>query len=207
MKVGFVLECTRDGADVKVISHVLKRLKTEQDVAIDPCFRTMGNKRFLFEKCAATVEGLFDDERCDRVFVVWDLHPCNAEFQQNGTPCHVLERDSLRDQLRLKDQPRTSFVCIRRMLETWLIADAGAVTGAVEALMSNHKDKVKRFSKVSRPETERDPKARLMDYFDQNTHRDYVEAVHALRIAENADLEKWRKVRSFDRLWTRLGGT
>lgn len=59
MRIGFVLECHRDGADHKVMEHVVRALRGDLELLFQLC----GSKRALFEDCGKQVEALFTVER------------------------------------------------------------------------------------------------------------------------------------------------
>ena len=77
MIVGFIVECGPNGADEQVLKHLVKKLRPD----IVPRFSTCGvrGKGEILAKCGTMVTKLFDDEHCAKVFVVWDLMPCNEE--------------------------------------------------------------------------------------------------------------------------------
>ena len=69
MKVGFLVECGPKGADEQVLRFLVNTLRSD----IDPRFATCGSKRVILQECGDYVESLFTVERCEKVFVVWDL--------------------------------------------------------------------------------------------------------------------------------------
>lgn len=184
-KVGFVVECNIDGAEHTVLAYLVKKLRDD----IEPVFNFAVNKGNLFRELNARVEALFDVSLCERVFVIWDLMPSDAPFQEEGRPCRKREREHLRDSLRAKDKDRTVLLCITHELEAWLIADGSALTATLTRLRPAHP--ADRITDVRRPEQERDPKDYLERAFRNAKRRDYQAWVHAhLIIKEVTDLGK-----------------
>lgn len=198
-RVGFVLECHRDGADHKVLKHVVPRLRG----GTEALFRCCGSKRALFEECARWVEKLFEEERCERVFVVWDLVPCDDAFKLNGKPSRHKERTHLRRLLRPQDCGRTEMICITHELEAWLLADGKALT----ATLQKPTHPIKPIGDEKCPEDNPNPKALLRQLFKRNGRGDYNDMVHALKIIENVqNLSKLERAPSFRRLREKLEG-
>jgi hypothetical protein len=196
MKVGFVVECHRDGADHKVIEHLARKLLA----GIQPHFRFCGNKRKLFEDCGKLVEGLFEVDRCESVFVIWDLIPCDDEFQSDGSPSCVKEREFLLKTLRPRDAARTVPLCITHELEAWLLADGSALKN----LLERAEHPIKPIGDEKKPEEVSNPKKRLDNLFKQDGRRGYEDRVWALKIAERASLSKLARAPSFARFKSKL---
>lgn len=196
MKVGFVLECHREGADHQVIRYLVDELRKD----IVAHFRFAGSKRELFADCGGMVEKLFTADRCDRVFVIWDLIPCDDEYTHKGKPCRAKERDSLRKMLRREDVERTVMLCITHELEAWLLADGNAVKAELEK--PTHP--LKPIADEKRPEAIPNPKARLRALFNEHRRRDYDDKVHALRIIKRAKRTKLANALSFVRFRDKL---
>lgn len=196
-KVGFVLECHRDGADHKVIEHVARTFRPD----LQRVYMCAGNKGLLFERCSRIVEGLFEAERCDHVFVVWDLIPCDDEYRHAGKPSCVKERQHLLGTLRTEDQPKTVLLCITQELDSWLLADGAALA----AVMSRPTHPLKAFADHKRPEDIANPKAILKQLFDEHTKYDYDDLYHAVKIiAAVQNLAKLDRAPSFKRLREKL---
>lgn len=197
MRVGFIVECFRDGADHKVLLNLLPRLRAD----VEPQFSFCGSKRVLFEECGRLVAGLLDVERCERVIVLWDLMPCDERFHDKGSPSCTLERAHLVSQLRPQDHERTIMLCVTHELEAWLLADGRAVT----AVLERPTHKIRPIADERRPEAYPNPKARLRTLFRQHGRGDYNDAVHAVKIVENvANLTKLDRAPSFSRLRAKL---
>lgn len=195
MKVGFLLECGPDGADYKVLQHVVRTAAPR----LHARFVCSGSKRVLFDECNKLVTALFEDERCDRVFVVWDLAPCDAVFKDDsGVPCRAKERAHLMALLRPQDRERTIMLCIHHELEAWLLADGSAIQRA----LSKPTRPAARVGDDKDPERHVNPKEVLSRIFRNNRKSSgYEDVPWAARIIEQADLAKIeRRSPSFARL-------
>jgi Domain of unknown function (DUF4276) len=204
MRVGFVVECGPGGADEKVLRYLVGVLRKD----IDPRFQTCGptGKREILDECRKQVSNLFDKDRCDRVFVVWDLMPCDPPFRdENDVPCRRKEREHLLGQLRPEDRARTVLLCITHELEAWLLADGSAIKAALNHGYDTHKIK-RPIPDVARPEDLRNPKGALRGIFTRNQRPGYNDVVHAVKIVEQVtDLTKLeRAAPSFRRLREKL---
>jgi hypothetical protein len=197
MKVGFLVECGLKGADEQVLRFLVNTLRKD----IEPRFTTCGSKRVILDECGQHVERLFTVERCEKVFVVWDLFPCNPEHQIKGKPSCINERKHLLDKLRAVDRPRTIMLCIRHELEAWLLADGNALKAV---LMKNHA--IGRIGDDKHPERHPNPKRTLGEIFKE--HRgpryEYEDRLHALQIIRAANLSKLKCAPSFARFKEKL---
>lgn len=199
MNVGFLLECGPGGADSKVFEHLVRKLRP----SIQPRFTCSVSKRILFNDCRDFVAKLFDAERCDHVFVVWDLAPCDEVFKdEKGVACLKRERDYLRNALRPEDRARTILLCIPHELEAWLLADGGALTAALE----NKNHPKKSIPDDKDPERHLNPKAVLTKIFQNNKKaRGYEDYIWAARIIQHVDPVKVaRRAPSFARFNEKL---
>jgi hypothetical protein len=199
MRVGFVLECHRDGADYKVLKHLVGVLRKD----VEPHFVCCGSKRVLFEECGNQVSGLFDDDRCHQVFVVWDLIPCDGVFHHEGRPCRARERKHLVDALRKQDVDRTVMLCVTHELEAWLLADGKAL----EAVLAKPTHPIERIADMKRPEELPNPKKHLNALFTKHRgpYYPYDDRVHALQILKQMrNLSRLERVPSFARLREKL---
>jgi hypothetical protein len=197
MRVGFIVECGPAGADEKVLDYLVKALRTD----VEPRFQTCGptGKREILADCHKQVEKLFDKDRCDRVFVVWDLMPCDAEHRHRGRPSCEKERDHIWAKLRDQDRKRTVLLCITHELETWLLADGSALTKVIE----RRSHPMRPIPDERRPEKIENPKARLKEHFNSRPGG-YNDLVHARKIIEQASLAKLERVPSFARFRQKL---
>ncbi len=185
MLVGFVVECHRDGADHKVIDHLVRKLRPD----IDPRFRFCGSKGKLFQDCGKMVEALFEVDRCESVFVIWDLYPCDEQFQTGGSPSCVKERGYVLKTLRPRDATRTVLLCITHELEAWLLADGRALKDIIEKV----EHPIKPIADERKAEEVLRPKFRLDGLFKQNGRRGYEDRVWALKIITKASLAVARR--------------
>ena len=100
-KLGLVLECCREGADERVLRCLVRRLSPDTQVVV----RAMNDKGSLFREGIQAAEALVTIEKCDRVFVVWDLHP---EWEDELDPKRAIkckdECEELRKQLAKVEQ-------------------------------------------------------------------------------------------------------
>ncbi len=204
MRVGFVVECFPDGADHKVLEHVVLRLRPDLR-KIDLFWNCMRNKRFLLDDCGTAVAGLFDADKCDRVFVVWDLMPCDKEMQdKGGKPSCENERAHVLSKIDKKYHARTILICIRHELEAWLLCDGQALSDFLE-----HKPYPKpRINDNKRPDQLTNPKKEMNKIFNKDGYgREYRDTDHALKLIEKVkNLAKLRKSQSFNRLCEKLAG-
>jgi hypothetical protein len=105
------------------------------------------------------------------------------------------------------DLDKVFLVCIKEMLEAWLLADHRAVTAMLQPL--KHPHPVSRISRFSNPDSIRNPKKRLTRIFTQELgpRRRYVDYRHALLIARQiADFTKIRRSNSFQRFRSKVAG-
>lgn len=160
MKIGLILECIAGGADELVCRHLIGLLQPTTQIAVAP----LGNKPKLISQCGDSAAILLA-QGCDRVIILWDLHPP----WQDRQPCRKQDREAIFAALQEKvDQPERVFlVCIERELETWLIADRSLLQNAFPRLPA------KDFQSIRRLE-ETDPKTILSTYFRRTTGNPYV---------------------------------
>jgi len=198
-KIGFVLECGEDGADHQVLRFVLPLLRE----GVTPVFNCAVNKGALFRECAKRVEGLLTIERCDHVFVVWDLIPPEVRDADGKKSC-VAEAEALRARLRPQDRRRTSLVCISQELEAWLLTDGTAI----EEYLSRPGHKAPRIADEKHPERVANPKTALNKMFQAARGRyfEYSDTDHAIELVKRAKLSKYDSAQSFARLRAKLAG-
>ena len=200
MKIGFILECGPQGAEVKVIPHLARSIDPTLTI-VDPV--PMDDKGKLKRDCGRWVKALLLSG-CDRVLIVWDLLPDWGEYEGRG--CRHEDKEqiaaSLRNAgLRLNDN-RVSLVCIEKMLEAWIIADERAVSAFLSS--PEHDIPVKR---CKCPDRIRDPKAALISLFKKTGSpvRRYIDYEHAIRIARlMPDMNRLRRTDSFRRFEAKL---
>lgn len=69
-----VLECSAGGPDKYVYPYLVEvycKSIQSKDIEID----TQTNKKLLIENISDSVDLLINQLNCDKVFIIWDLHP------------------------------------------------------------------------------------------------------------------------------------
>lgn len=94
-KAGFIFECGPDGADLKVVRHLTKRIQPELEFV----HRTLDNKPKLIEDCGRAARQLIA-AGCEKVFIIWDLIP--TWKLDNEKPCRHEDRMRIYAQLALE---------------------------------------------------------------------------------------------------------
>ena len=201
MKIGFIFECGPDGADVQVCRHLVHKL----DSKIQFVSNTLDNKKKLVEDCGPVTKTLLND--CEKVIIVWDLYP--AWREKGIRPCRHEDRHAIFLSLKAEhvDLNRVFLVCIKEELEAWLLADHRAVTSMLQPLKHPHPGG--RISRLTNPDSIRNPKARLTKILTQEPgkRRPYVDYQHAIMIAkEIPDFKRIRQSDSFKRFALKIAG-
>lgn len=201
MKIGFVFECGPDGPDVRVCRHLVNKL----DPTIEFIPSTLDNKKHLVEDCGAVAKALLG--QCEKVIVVWDLYP--AWREKGDRPCRHADCQAIFQSMQAEnvDLGRIFLVCIKEMLEAWLLADHRAVTAMLQPL--KHPHPVGRIPRFSSPDNIRNPKRRLTRIFTQELgpRRRYVDYQHAILIAQKiSDFTRIRRSPSFQRFALKVAG-
>ncbi len=201
MKIGFIFECGPEGPDVRVCRHLVHKL----DPTIEFVSSTLDNKKNLVEDCGAVAKILLNE--CKKIIIIWDLYP--AWRPKGVKPCRYGDRQSIFQSLQAENVNlnKVFLVCIKEMLEAWLLADYRAVTAMLRPL--KHPHPVGRISRFSNPDSIRNPKQRLTRIFTQELgpRRRYVDYRHALLIArEISDFTKIRRSNSFKRFALKTAG-
>jgi hypothetical protein len=188
MKVGMIFECGPEGADRKVCEYLARRL--------DPSLRltsiTLGNKKNLLADCGKAAAYMLV-EGCERVVIVWDLHPSWRE----SPPCRKEDREHILRALKAADvdTAKVFLVCIEEELEAWLLAD----NRALELVLSKPHRPV-RISRERHPERVHNPKKRIMQIFRQEVKRPYNDLIDAEKIVKALpDLDRISRVATFAR--------
>lgn len=188
MKVGMIFECGPEGADRKVCEHLAKQI--EPDIEIESV--TLDNKKNLVSECGKAAAQLLGSG-CDRVVIMWDLHPSWRET----APCRKEDRDDIMRSLAASDVDATKvfLVCIEEELEAWLLAD----NRAIEIVLSKPHRPV-RINRERHPERVNNPKKRMMQIFRQEGRRPYNDLIDAEKIVKAMpDLDRLKRVETFIR--------
>lgn len=201
MKIGFIFECGPEGPDVQVCRHLVHKL----DPTIEFISSTLDDKKRLVEDCGAVAKILLNE--CEKVIIVWDLYP--AWRPKGIKPCRYEDRQSIFQSLHAENVNlnKVFLVCIKEMLEAWLLADYRAVTAMLRPL--KHPHPVSRISRFSSPDSMRNPKQRLTRIFTQELgpRRRYVDYQHAIKLArEISDFNKIKRSDSFQRFALKVAG-
>lgn len=176
MKVGLILECGPQGADIAVCEHFAKLLYPEIEVVS----LTLDNKPGLIENCAEATKDLFEIDGCDRVIIIWDLYPAWREAGEK--PCRKQDREQILEKLNIAGivNENVFLVCIEEELEAWLLSEHQAIS----AVLSKPTREI-RIKKKRHPERVKNPKALMNRHFQENTGRPYNDLVHAKQIVKN----------------------
>jgi hypothetical protein len=187
-RVGFILECQREGPEEQVFTYLVKQIR--QDV--EPIFECLNSKQYILPLGGATASRLLTSSKCEHVFIVWDHAP---PFDKKKS-C-VDECDAVQTILGEKsvDREKVTLVCISYEIEAWLLAD----TKALEDLLvsKNHQE---RISPVGAPAREKDPKSVLAGLFKKHAMppRRYCPSSDALKILRKVEnLARLERVQSF----------
>ncbi|MDO8724142.1 MAG: DUF4276 family protein [Syntrophales bacterium] len=201
MKVGFIFECGRGGADGQVGQYFADRLKPQ--IEIDS--RYIDNKQNLLENCGPVAALLV--KNCDSVVILWDLYP--AWRERGIKPCRKDDRLKIFSSLKTNNVPlqKVALVCIEEELEAWLLADIRAVNSVIAAC--KHPHPVGKLPNYKEPEKIKAPKTRLTRIFNQElgAYRRYVDYQDAIRIARAIpDFTKMRRSCTFRRFVEKATG-
>ena len=193
MKVGFIVECGRDGAESKVIPHLAKKVCP----TITPVVSTLDEKLNLKEKCATEAKKLLE-QGCSKVLVIWDLMP-----GWGGEGDCKLDRQEILASLNAVgiDMASVKLICIASMIEAWLRADERALS----AFLSTPEHPVS-VSRHKHPDREKDAKSCLITLFKKNGKPiGYRDVDHAFKIVEKMpDLKRLEKIETFRRFKDKL---
>jgi len=199
MKLGFILECGPQGADLKVCKNFVSRIRPNDEFF--PI--TLDNKPKLISGCGKAALQLLNSG-CDKIFIIWDLFP---DWRDDRTrPCRNEDVTSIINSLNSAQVPlsKVSLVCIEQELEAWLIADGRAISDFLstptKAVLIKHE---------TRPDRVQNPKKKLNQYFTQNRGNgyNYIDYLHAEKlVALIPDFKKIKKSESFKRFYFKLSG-
>lgn len=194
MKYGFVFECGPSGADIKVIKNLVNRILP--DVIFEPA--TLDDKGTLLEKCADAADGLLNIEKCDKVFIIWDLIP------PDKGACRKEDRDLILAKVNAKGLPLNKIVllCIEKELESWLIADGRALSNLLSTAAHP-----KTISDTKKPDEKVKPKKALNKIFREHRGWYYIDTDYAESIVKRIpDFNKLKRSVTFKRFYFKLTG-
>lgn len=200
MKLGFILECGPQGADLKVCKNLVDRIRpADEFVAI-----TLDNKPKLISGCGEAAKQ-FLNNGCAQVFIIWDLYP--AWRVKGEKPCRKEDRDNIFESLNAAQVPldKVHLICIEQELEAWLIADGRSIS----SYLSTQTNQVA-IGHESRPDQVQNPKKKLNKHFTQNrgSNFNYIDYMHAEKlVALIPDYQKLKKSKTFKRFYFKLTGT
>ena len=197
MKVGFIVECGPQGAEIEIMPWLAEKISAGLEI-VEPV--PLDSKRKLRMECGQWVKGLLNDG-CQRVLILWDLLPAWGEHEGKG--CRHSDKEQIFESLRYAGinpaDKRIRLICIEKMLESWVLADHDAVA----AFLSTDAHKIK-VSPCKHPDAVKDPKAVLNKSFRQTRFQKYRDLYHAFRVIQKADLNKLRRSESFRRFEKKL---
>lgn len=121
-KVGIIIEAPKDSGDQKIFAWLIEQYCKN----INAVFIGNRNKSDLFNDSPDQCENLFSIDNCDEVLIIYDLKP---RFDTRSSQAIANFHANLTTKLVSKglNMQRISIICIKQMLETWLIADENAV--------------------------------------------------------------------------------
>lgn len=207
MKIGFVVECSLDGPEHKLVDALVKTFCPGDEAIVSP----LGDKGRVINEGDAEVERLLKSG-CARVFVIWDWHPLEkrwtgiARKRWRDGDCRI-DVHELRAKLRGRKIPasRVVLTCVTQELEAWALADHNAIEAAIRHRARGRVEAVRRTSK---PERVPDPERTLENIFAEYDialvkHLD-VPAIFAA--ARATRFKRLKSCPSFVRLVERLTG-
>lgn len=200
MKLGFILECGPQGADLKVCKNLVGRIRpADEFVPI-----TLDNKPKLINGCGEAAKQLINSG-CQTVYIIWDLFPGWRDHR--AKPCMKEDRDNIFDSLNAAQVPLelVHLICIEQELESWLIADGRAIS----SFLSSGTRSV-RIGHENKPDQVQNPKKKLNRHFTQNKGAsfNYIDYIHAEKlVAHIPDFQKLKKSETFRRFYFKLTGT
>ena len=179
MKLGLILESPKDGTDYQVYKLVIERLCPGMNVVVTD-FR---NKRDMIAGSGTAAKLLLENDRCDRVAIIWDLMPT-----WGGQPCRHNDKEAITENLRSAgvDLSKVKLICIEPELEGWLIVDGTALTAYKTQICHPHR--VRAFNGRNEQSNSNESKRVISKYLE----RRYSDITEAKQIAA--------KITNFDRV-------
>jgi len=197
MKLGFILECGPQGADLKVCKNLAGRIRSNDEFV--PF--TLDSKPKLIGGCGKAASQLIESG-CKEVYIIWDLFP--AWRNNRGKPCMKEDRDNIFVSLDAAQVPLDSIhlICIEQELESWLIADGRAIS----SYLSEQTGRKVTIDDEKKPDRVQNPKKKLNRHFMQNKGCRYFDCTDAERLADRLDLKKLKRSETFKRFYLKLTG-
>jgi hypothetical protein len=138
MRLGLIIESTRDGLEFCVCPKIIRLLAAECAVSIecnDQDIAPMTNKRLLIQNAASVARSLLANG-CDRIIILWDENPAwTPESRFAKDPCWHTEREQILATLNSAgvDRRRVGLVCIEREFESWLLFDSQLLSAVISS--------------------------------------------------------------------------
>lgn len=197
MKLGFILECGPQGADLKVCKNLVGRIRPDDEFAAI----TLDNKPKLIRDCGEAAKQLIKSG-CKRVYVIWDLFPT---WRNDKTrPCMKEDRDHIFESLDAAQVPRRNvhLICIEQELESWLIADGRAISSYLST-----QTRPVTIGDEKQPDQVQNPKKKLNKHFTRSRGGsfNYIDYMHAEKLAALIpDFQKLKRSKTFKRFYLKL---
>ncbi|MEO8391423.1 MAG: DUF4276 family protein [Chloroflexota bacterium] len=180
MKLGLILECTQEGADLHVCRHLIKMINEQYGKNIQLAKpATLTNKPGLLQRCGESARNFLEVDKCDRIVILWDQDSKMAHGREN---CLALDRKAIFAALQGAnvDLSKVYLVGIKRELESWLIADGRAIEQCIREIKRPHP--ANRVNGAANPEEVMDPKSWISNVFRPQGISKYRDFEHAQRI-------------------------
>jgi len=173
------------------------------DCGVSFISHTLDDKKQLIKNCGKAARILLED--CDKVIVVWDLHPP----WRDTAPCLNQDREKIFAAMEEAgvDSARVALICIHEELEAWLVADDRALTEFIRR--KKHPHQVGRIPKSWRKNPDRvaKPKTKLTQLLQRELghRRRYIDYQDAGPIAALIqDTGRLRRSPSFMRFQSKV---
>jgi len=199
-RIGIICEGHIGFEDQQVLTHLATKIVGHHGIVCLP----QGSKPQLFAECGKVAWQLINTDGCCRVLIVWDLEPTHNE---DGA-CRHNDRQQVFANLAaagLQNHPCVFLVCIEKELETWLLADGGAI-----ATVLHHPPYPRPHVLDTKSLGAGNPKGRLkMIFKDQGRGREFDPKTDgpAIAMALPANFGALGKFRTFKRFGLKLRQT
>ncbi len=196
MKIGMIFECGPQGADKLVCEYLGSHIRGEVEFSSI----TLDNKANLMRDAGKTAAKLLADGCCC-VLIVWDLRPA---WDIKKKLCRRNESETVLASMQTAGVGATApvhLICIEQELESWLLADEGAISKCLST--TAHKYPV---DCIRKPDCVMQPKAALINHFRKARGLRYDDKVDAIRVLRAApiNLPRLRRSTSFERFEQKL---